>query len=167
MRNHTQVILLMSTIMVLNFKLSNVLFTAYLSTTLIACAPTINNRGFDKEDIDFSKIMPGVSRKEDVQQLLGSPTSVSTFNSDIWYYISKTTSNKAFLPANTLEQSVMKIQFGSNGIVEDMTAISGDKAWDIKPIKKQTPSAGHETSVLREVFSNFGKLAPTGKRIGS
>ncbi len=150
--------------MLMNLNFSKILFattlTASMAPFMVACSPTINNHGFDKEDIDFSKITPGVSSRENVHQLLGSPTSMSNFEPETWYYISQKTSATAFLPANTLDQSVMEITFSPAGIVTNVKEIAGEEARDIKPVTRQTPTAGHESSVLREVFSNFGRMAP-------
>lgn len=146
--------------MVINLNFSRIFFAALLATSVIACSPTINNHGFDKEDIDFSRISPGVSRREDVQHILGSPTNISNFTPETWYYISKKTSTTAFLPAKTLEQSVVEITFSPSGTVTNVRTISDEEAREIKPIKRQTPTAGHDTSVLREIFSNFGRIAP-------
>jgi hypothetical protein len=35
----------------------------------------------------------------------------------------------------------------------------GEHAREITPIKRETPSSGHQSGLLREVFSNFGKIS--------
>lgn len=131
-----------------------------MAESMTACSPTINNHGFDREDIDFSKITPGVSTRENVQHLLGSPTSSSNFAPETWYYVSKKTSATAFFPADTLDQFVLEITFSPSGVVSNVRAIEHGEALAIRPVERQTPTAGHESSVLREVFSNFGRIAP-------
>lgn len=160
MQNHKQNNIFLSVIMVMNLNFSRIFLVACIATSTVACSPTINNHGFDKEDIDFTKVSPGVSTREDVQQTLGSPTNISNFNPETWYYISKKTSSTAFLPAKTLDQTVVEITFSPSGTVTNVKTISGKEAREIKPVKRQTPTAGHDTSVLREVFSNFGRIAP-------
>ncbi len=144
--------------MSLNFL--KIFVIASVTTSILGCSPTINNHGFDKEDIDFSKLTPGVSTRDDVHNFLGNPTSMSNFHPETWYYISTKTSTTAFLPVKTLDQSVMEITFNPSGIVTNIKAISGEEAREIKPVNRKTPTAGHDTNVLREVFSNFGRMAP-------
>lgn len=144
----------------MNLNFFRISFSVFVAASVVACSPTINNHGFDKDDIDFSKISPGVSSREEVQQTLGSPTSISNFSPETWYYISKKTSTTAFLPAKTLDQSVVEITFSPNGTVTDIKTISAEEAYEVKPVKRQTPTAGHNTGVLREIFSNFGRIAP-------
>lgn len=144
----------------MNLNFLKIFVAASIATSLLGCSPTINNHGFDKEDIDFTKLTPGISTRDDVHNLLGNPTSMSNFHPETWYYISTKTSTTAFLPVKTLDQSVMEITFNPAGIVTSMKAISGEEAREIKPVNRKTPTSGHETSVLREVFSNFGRMAP-------
>ena len=146
--------------MVINLNFSRILSIAFLAPYLISCAPSVNSHGFDKESINFSKISPGISNREEVQHALGSPTNISNFPPETWYYISKKTSRTAFMPVKTLEQSVVEVTFSSTGIVTNVRTISAGEGREIKPIKRQTPNADQNTSVWREIFSNFGRLAP-------
>lgn len=160
MRNHTQILFFGTIAILMRFNFVKTAVAGFLVTGLLGCAPTINNHGFDKEEVEFKKITPGVSKREDVLQLLGSPTSLSNFAPETWYYISNKTSATAFLPVKTIDQSVIEITFNAGGIVTNVKAISREEASEIKPIERQTPTSGHQSSVLREVFSNFGRMAP-------
>ncbi len=126
---------------------------------LSACTSQIDNRGYEHEGIDYSRIQPGVHTTEQVQELLGSPSSVSAFPPPTWYYVSKVTTTKAFFTPQVLEQRIVAIKFNQEGIVESVTETKGENAREIKPVGRETPTAGYETSALRDVFGNFGRLS--------
>lgn len=126
---------------------------------LSGCVAQIDNRGYELEGVDFTKIQPGIHTSEQVQQLLGTPSSISAFHPVTWYYISKVTSTKAFFTPQVLEEKVIAIKFNDAGIVETITESKGEDRQEIKPVKRETKTAGHETGVLREIFSNFGKIS--------
>lgn len=128
-------------------------------TMLSACTFQIDNRGYEHEGMDYSKIQVGVHTTEQVQELLGSPSSVSAFPPPTWYYVSKTTATKAFLAPNILEQRVVTIRFNQDGVVESVSESQGENAREVKPVGRETPTSGYETSALRDVFGNFGKLS--------
>src|SRR6476660_10263534 len=55
------------------------LHSTLIAVALAACQPTIDQRGNLPDDKKISAIEPGVTTKQAVSQLLGTPSSVSTF----------------------------------------------------------------------------------------
>ena len=137
-----------------------VLFSALFSGVLMlsACAPKVEQQGFNSELVEFNKVQVGVHTKEQVLQILGSPSTMSAFKDNKWYYVSKTVSSNAFLTPSTLEQKIVTISFNSAGVVSDIKVTTGEDAKAIKPVDRATKSAGYETGVLREVFGGFGRM---------
>lgn len=136
------------------------LLSLALIFSLSGCSPTLDNHGFDPDEIPFTKVNVGSSTRQEVQNILGSPTSISNFPPETWYYISKKTSQTAFLPAKTIDQAVVSVTFNTQGIVTDLKHINKEAGLEIKPVTRETPTTGQSDSVLREIFSNFGRLAP-------
>ncbi len=123
------------------------------------CSPTIETRGFNAENVQFSQITPGVHSKQQVQSLLGSPSTIPSFDQNTWYYVSKKTSTTSFFTPTVLDQQVTVITFNGAGIVTDIKTYKGEEAKNIKPVDRQTETTGYESGVLREVFSNFGRIS--------
>lgn len=133
-----------------------------LGAAVIGCSPTIDNRGYEIETKDFKTIVPGVSTKEFVEEHFGSPSTVSTYPPEVWYYVSKTTAARSFLPAKVLDQKSYAIEFNEAGVVTKLLERNGDDVHEINPVKRTTRTVGQEQGLLREVFSNFGKIATQG-----
>jgi len=142
--------------------------TFFLSSILISCSPIVDNRGYEIDNRDFTKIMTGQSTRQFVEENYGSPSTISAFKPETWYYISKQTETKAFFTPVTTELVSYEISFNDAGIVSKVLERKGEQAREINPVKRETPSAGHQSGLLREVFSNFGKIsAKGGSRTGT
>jgi outer membrane protein assembly factor BamE (lipoprotein component of BamABCDE complex) len=142
--------------------LPTIFLTTLLTGLIMGCSPTFDNRGYETENRDFSKIISGQATKQTVEETFGSPSTISVFKPEIWFYISKQTETTAFLTPTTLDLTTYEISFNDAGIVTKVMERKGEHAREIKPVSRETPSAGHQTGLLREVFSNFGKIATTG-----
>lgn len=136
------------------------LFSLLACASLSAgCSPTVDLRGFNAENVQINQIKPGMQTKQQVQELLGSPSTIPSFDPNTWYYISKKTSTTSFFTPTTLEQQVTIINFDGRGIVSDIKTYKGEEAKTIQPVVRKTGTTGYETGVLREVFSNFGRIS--------
>lgn len=125
----------------------------------MGCSSTIDTRGFNVENVQFDQIKPGIHSKEQVQNLLGSPSTIPSFDQNVWYYISKKTATSAFFKPNTLDQQVTVIMFNDRNIVTSIKTYKGEDAKTIKPVERKTETTGQESGILREVFSNFGRMS--------
>lgn len=123
------------------------------------CSPTVETRGFMAENVQFNQIKPGIHSKNQVQEILGSPSTISSFDPNTWYYVSKKTATTSFFTPTVLDQQVTIITFNKGGIVCDIKTYKGEEAKNIKPVDRKTESTGQETGVLREIFSNFGRIS--------
>ena len=54
---------------------------------LTACEEQVNVRGNIPHAEDIAKIRPGFHKKSDVENLLGTPSTVAAFQNETWYYI--------------------------------------------------------------------------------
>ena len=77
----------------------------------------IDKRGHVVDPIQLDQIQVGVTTKEQVATLLGTPSSVATFGDRTWFYISETTQRRAFLSPTILKSNVTRIEFTPLGKV--------------------------------------------------
>ncbi len=137
---------------------------------LSACTPTVEVRGYvpDQETID--RLKTGIDNRHKVVRLVGSPSSVSTFEAGTWYYISKKTEHLAFFEEKILDQQVVAIDFDGNGIVKDVRRFTLADARNIEPEERKTSSRGRELGLLEQLFGNIGRFtsdAPQGPGVPS
>jgi len=138
---------------------------AALALGLGACAPTINNNGFVMDEDALAQIRPGEQTREQVAQMLGSPSSVAVFDDQTWLYIHRRTSQTAFFNPTTLEQDVIAITFDrSSGTVTEVRRLSLADGQNIEPVDRVTPSPGKEMGIMQQFLGNLGRFNPAQGR---
>ncbi|MBI3708879.1 MAG: outer membrane protein assembly factor BamE [Proteobacteria bacterium] len=132
--------------------------TVALIGSLGACAPTIDTRGYVPSAEAFDKIHTGQHARADVQEILGTPSSIAPLTDDAWFYISRKTSTTAFFEPRVLEQNVAVVEFDDKGIVRDIRRYTLEDGVVINPVTRKTPAVGKELSFLEQIFGNIGRF---------
>jgi outer membrane protein assembly factor BamE (lipoprotein component of BamABCDE complex) len=125
---------------------------------LVACTPAIDQRGIPLTPEQLSMVREGRSTRDDVRDILGTPSSTANFGAETWYYISAKTQNYAFFSTEILEQKVVAISFRGNGIVEKVSEVDQANAKQIDPVERTTPTAGRDLGMLEQFLGNIGKF---------
>jgi outer membrane protein assembly factor BamE (lipoprotein component of BamABCDE complex) len=140
--------------------MTTVIALGLLATT--ACTPIEQVRGYVPTAETINKLKTGIDNKRKVVRLVGSPTSVSTFESDTWYYVSRHTQQLAFFEEEVLDQKVVAIDFDKTGFVKEVRRYALDDAKNIIPVDHKTISRGRELGILEQLFGNLGKFTNDG-----
>lgn len=135
---------------------------ATVALALTACQPTVDQRGNLPDKSKVAEIEPGVTTKEMVSQILGTPSSVSTFSDRTWYYISRRTEQTAFFDPKVLDQQVVVVGFDDGGVVRDVQHLNLADGRPVDPTSRETPSAGKELGIVEQLIGNLGKFNPNG-----
>jgi outer membrane protein assembly factor BamE (lipoprotein component of BamABCDE complex) len=125
---------------------------------LTACNIPSTQRGNLPKPDALDQIKPGVTDKQTVTRLLGTPSSTAAFDTNTWYYISHETKQVAFLEPTLLDQQVVAIRFDDNGIVVGIDRKGMGDAQTITPNPNATPAQGREYTFLEQLIGNFGKF---------
>jgi outer membrane protein assembly factor BamE (lipoprotein component of BamABCDE complex) len=126
---------------------------------LAACDNIADLRGFAPTPGTVDKLEVGTQSREDVQRLVGSPSSVATFNPNVWYYISE--KQEYWGPSRPWisEQSVIQITFNESGRVQNIKYFDLKDAQNITMVARITPTSGKELTVLEQILGNVGKFS--------
>ena len=129
-------------------------------TLAAACSPMKETRGYVPDETLLGELRPGVHDRNSVASLLGSPSSVATFDSATWYYITRRTEQLAFFAEEVVEQQVVAIDFDDKGVLTGVRRFTLEDANDIQLVERQTPSRGKELTLLQQIFGNIGRFTP-------
>ena len=129
-----------------------------LATMLAGCAVSEDQRGHLPDPDRLAEIKPGATTKEQVVKILGSPSSASTFDDDVWYYISRKTKQVAFFSPTILDQQVYIVDFDNRGVVRNVDHRSMADGAAITPAPGATPAPGRELTFLEQLVGNLGKF---------
>ena len=130
-----------------------------LVLALGGCEQTVQVRGNIPLEEDLTKIDPGVHSRNDVARLLGSPSTISTFQDSKWYYIGQKTTEFAFFAPEVLERKVVVVSFDEDGTVAETQTLTLDDGHEVDPVDRKTPTEGKELTVLQQIFGNLGRFS--------
>ena len=132
-----------------------------LSLTVLAlggCAPTVVNHGWRLDPTAVAQIQPGKSTEGDVARLLGSPSSVATFDSETWFYVNQKTEVRSFYQSKVDSQDVLRIDFSRDGVVSDVKRHGLAMAENIDPAPERTRTLGNELTLVQQFIGNIGRF---------
>lgn len=129
-----------------------------LALALAACTPTIDNHGHQVDAEVLSQITPGVTSREEVLYLLGSPSTMSTFDDADWYYISQRTERMSFYQSAVTAQDVITVSFDRSGLVTKVDKHGIEAAKAVDPATEKTRTLGNEMTFLQQLLGNVGRF---------
>ncbi|MDP4796390.1 MAG: outer membrane protein assembly factor BamE, partial [Rhodospirillales bacterium] len=107
-------------------------------------------------DVDaIATITPHKSTKNDVERVLGSPSSINMYGDETWLYVGETTETVAFFKSKVSERSVLLITFDKDGLVTSMESHGLDEARDIRPVDRVTPTVGKNMTAIDQLIGNL------------
>ena len=122
------------------------------------CTPISSYQGFQVVDTKPSDLKVGEDTKSTVLAHLGSPSSVSTFDPNVWFYISQVTEHQAFYQARTIRRDVVAISFDKED--EKLAKVDTLSLKDGRVIAfngRETPTRGRSLSVLEQIIGTLGQ----------
>ncbi|MBN9028296.1 MAG: hypothetical protein BGO05_26965 [Rhizobiales bacterium 63-7] len=149
------------------FVKSAAVAVALLSAGVTGCASTteVMNNGYVVDEQSLALAPVGASR-EQVLLSLGSPSTIGTFDGEVFYYISqKRVRQAAFLKPQLVDQSVLAIYFDKDGVVSQRAnyTLKDGKVFD--NISRTTPTGGKDLTFLQQLLSGGSNAASMAKSI--
>jgi len=129
-----------------------------LIVAVSACTPRIDVRGNLLDPERLSEITPGEQSRNEVAEILGTPSSVAMFDKETWYYVSQRTETVAFFEPEIKERNVVILQFDKKGIVSDIQKLDAEDGQKVLPVERTTPTSGNSLGFWDQIFGNFGRF---------
>lgn len=117
-------------------------------------------RGNLVDNEELRQLTVGVSSRDDVQAVLGSPTTTGTFEENEWFYIGAITRQRPARTAAIEEQRTVVVRFNDAGIVQEIRVLGPEDGRDVRVVQRVTPTPGNERSFLQQLFGNIGRVGP-------
>ena len=130
----------------------------FLLLLLLNCQPRITNHGnfFNKEKINYIK--KSKLNKAEILEIFGTPSTTSTFSSNVWYYMSQVQSEKAYFKVKNISSKILKITFDKNKFVKKYSVLTEKDSYDIIVSQEKTVSSfQNDNTLIQEFFSIFIK----------
>ena len=115
------------------------------------------------------KLTVNQSNKNDILKLLGSPSSKSTFDNDLWIYIERKADNSSLIKFGKEKiflNNVLILEINSMGILEKKEFLDLDDMKDIKFTEQTTENQYKKNTFLYDFLSSMRQKIndPLGKR---
>jgi outer membrane protein assembly factor BamE (lipoprotein component of BamABCDE complex) len=131
------------------------------------CTPIVANRGNMLDEDRIAQVKPGASSKNDVFEALGSPSIVSTFDDNTWYYVGQRTEREAFFAPIVTDRKVIAVRFDDTDHVQALDRIGLDQAVEVEPLEQTTPAVGREITFMEQLLGNIGRPGSKKKKKSS
>jgi len=141
----------------IKIQITKYLILGASSLTLLACTPTINERGNIVQDYQIEQVTIGIHTRRDVLKILGSPTTQAPFNDNLWYYIGQKTKKRGVFDEEVAEERIVAVKFDPEGIVRVIKEVESDRI-DIPIESAKTKTHGNEFTLPQQLLGNLGKF---------
>jgi outer membrane protein assembly factor BamE (lipoprotein component of BamABCDE complex) len=125
---------------------------------LAACEPKTAIRGNLPRESQLQEIRVGQDSKSRVRDILGTPSTIGTFDQDVWYYMSQKTEQWAFFEPEIVDHKILALYFDANDRLQNMVTYTQEDLRDIDYAERQTPTSGREFTFLEQMFGNLGRF---------
>jgi outer membrane protein assembly factor BamE (lipoprotein component of BamABCDE complex) len=121
-----------------------------------SCSETISTHGQVILPSRLAQVETGVSTKQDVQRLLGSPSTTGTFNDNRWYYVTSTLKDKPLNPDILEKREVLIIDFDPSGTVAGISTKDQTEGKALEPDKASTVTHGQSLGIIDSIMQQVG-----------
>ncbi len=128
-------------------------------TILPSCAPIKATRGNLVADEQVKEVIPGTHHQADVMRILGTPTSKSIFDDNVWYYVGLKTEQSAFFDPDVREKRILSVTFDEGGLVSGLSEIDHE-GYEVPISGRITPTSGQDLTVIQQLLGNVGRFNP-------
>ena len=124
-------------------------------TLMYNCSPRISRHGNIFSNDELKILKNSRLNKSEIIEILGQPSTKSTFSDNIWYYIFFIQKEKAYFQVRNSSNKVLKIKFNEKQYVETYDVIKNNTSIKINTIKVDSEKSFFSKSLVRELLDSF------------
>jgi len=138
---------------------TGVILSVLLGVLGAACAPIAAVHGNFVDSDRLAALQPGLSQKADVASILGSPSTIGTFNDDTWYYIGENTEKRGIFRPEVVARKIVRIQFDERGTMREVQTLDESAGESVALSDRETPTAGRDMTFIEQMLGNVGRFS--------
>jgi outer membrane protein assembly factor BamE (lipoprotein component of BamABCDE complex) len=133
-------------------------FAGIAATLIAGCAATRDFHGYVPDQALATDVQPAVDTRSTVLARLGTPSTTSIFNDDLWVYMSATRELLTFYYPKVVAREIVAIQFDEDDVVSDVLVYDVNDGRTLAYNSRVTPTRGRELGILEQLFGTIGSL---------
>ena len=149
-----------------------ILYIIFFSLIVTNCSykKVVKHHGVPFLEKKQSSLVVNKSNKNDIRVLLGSPSTISKFDNDVWIYIERKQTQselKNLGRMKTYENNVLVLEINNKGILKKKDFYNKDDMKNLKIVKSTTQSGFRKNSFIYDFMSSMRQKLndPLGQRV--
>jgi len=149
-----------------------ILYIIFFSLIVTNCSfkKVVKHHGVPFLEKKQSSLVVNKSNKNDIKVLLGSPSTISKFDNDVWIYIERKQTQselKNLGRMKTYENNVLVLEINKKGILKKKNFYNKDDMKNLKIVKSTTQSGFRKNSFIYDFMSSMRQKLndPLGQRV--
>lgn len=124
--------------------------------TTASCSKIVNTHGQIVSQARIEALQPNLHSKRDVMQILGSPSTTSTFDGNTWIYLTETTVSRPLNPNQLAERELLILTFNDDDILTKVSQKDEQSGQAITPSARSTKTQGESLGIIDQIINNVG-----------
>ena len=130
----------------------------FLGLFFVACTPVQKIHGNVIDDKKLAILELDKTTQGDVIRTWGTPTTTSTVDNQIWYYIGQKTSQTGLYRPEVEERRVVALEFNAEGILINHSTLTEKDGQEVEVSARETPSTGRKFTIMQQLIGNLGRF---------
>src|SRR6185503_10850154 len=128
------------------------------AAAITGCAATRDFHGYVPDQALPTDVQPAVDTRSTVLARLGTPSTTSIFDDNLWVYMSSTRELLTFYYPKVVQREIVAIQFDDDDVVSDVLVYDVNDGRTVSYNSRVTPTRGRELGILEQLFGTIGSL---------
>ncbi|WP_199489539.1 outer membrane protein assembly factor BamE [Pseudotabrizicola alkalilacus] len=129
-----------------------------LAAALTACAPIYRNHGYVPAEEDLAQLEVGKDTRETAAPKVGRPSASGLLNDTGWFYVQSRWEQRGAIAPKEIDRQVVALTFTDGGVLQNVERFGLERGQIVPLSRRVTESSVKGMGVLRQLFSNFGRL---------
>jgi len=149
-----------------------ILYIIFISIIVANCSikKVVKHHGVPYLEKKQSSLTIDKSNKNDIRELLGTPSTTSKFDNDVWIYIERKQTQSELKNLGRMkiyENNVLVLQIDDKGVLKKKDFYNKDDMKKIKIVKSTTESGIRKNTFIYDFMSSMRQKLndPLGKRV--
>lgn len=142
--------------------MKNLFLSIIFLITMSSCVSRLDKHGYMFDLSDHDLLQEGITTKERVLKIMGSPTAISDFDQDsAWIYYSEDVNRFLFFNPKIIARNILVVKFNAKETVKELKKIDlRNEEKNLEFVSDYTAVDSHKVGFFKSIFSNVGQIKP-------
>jgi len=129
-----------------------------LTVLLGSCAVTETQHGHLLPPNAAEELAQANISQTRVVDLLGTPSAVSAFDRNRWYYVSEIQQHTAFFKPDVVDREVLILEFDRSQRLQRVATLTEEDGREVTLVSRETPTEGNRITIIEQLLGNLGRF---------